>query len=820
MARDRVTAAERWLGPLLRDASLATRRLFRAPVFVAVTALTLTLGLGLFAVVYTVVEKILLEPMPYRDPGDLYYVWRDYGEALNRRRAPLPGTDVLELQKAGGVIEDAVALQAFLGGVFSWSANEDPIEISTIVTAPNLFEMLGVKPALGRLFAPDDAGPDAPFTMVLTHDLWNRLGADAQILGKEVRLNGRPHTVIGVLPRDFRFVRNDADGPPQRPDAYSNLRVRLTDPSPNQADYSTLIRVRPGTPPDAVAAAVDAVGRVVDARDFDGRGLKLYSVRLKTDLVAAARPAVLALAAAGVVLALMLAVNLASVLLARAAQREHEIAVSRALGANDAAVARGTLIEGGLLGLLGGALGGLVAVWGTRALVTFAPLDLPRRDAIVLDSETAATVIGIGLALGLLAALAPALFAARSSLPTVLASSGLRGGGGQRRLRRGMIVAQVALSLVLLNSGALVVRSFDRLLRTDPGFRPEGVFTVLVRTPPAFFPNDEVVAFQDKVTTALASVPGVTRVGAAGTLPLGARSSPAPTPIAIPDAPGNTGDPERDAVLTDIIAARAGYFEVMGMRLVAGRTFSDSPGEAREAVIDTAFARRFFPGANPVGTRLPFDGRTIVGIVEHARLYDVYRDGRPQLYLQNLPDSFQRAQYYVLATTRDPDALLPEVRAAVRSVDARVAVGEARTMEQIVADALRQQRTGATLISGFALGALLLAAMGIFGVIATSVTRRRHELAVRLAVGADRRNVRRLILREAVLLVGGGVLAGVPAVYAVGGAIRGALVGVSASDPLTLLGAATGLALITLGTAYVAARRVLSIDPATLLRKE
>jgi putative ABC transport system permease protein len=317
----------------------------------------------------------------------------------------------------------------------------------------------------------------------------------------------------------------------------------------------------------------------------------------------------------------MLTVNLASVLLARAAQREHEFAVSRALGADDVAVARGTVLEGVLLGLAGGALGALGAVWGTQALVALAPLDLPRRDAIGLDWQSAAAVIGVGVTLGLLAALAPALFATRSSLASLLANSGLRGGGGQQRLRRGMIVAQAALSLVLLNSGALVVRSFDRLLRTDPGFRSEGVFTVLIRTPPAFFPNSEVVAFQDRVTNALASVPGVTRVGAAAALPLGATSYAFPNLIAIPDAPGNTGDRERDAVLTDVIRARAGYFEVMGVRLVAGRTFVESPGEAREAVIDTTFANRFFPGANPLGAKIPGDDRTIVGVVDHARLY-------------------------------------------------------------------------------------------------------------------------------------------------------------------------------------------------------
>jgi putative ABC transport system permease protein len=233
---------------LLRDAALVVRRALRAPLFVAVAVATLAIGLGLFAVVYTVVEKVLLEPLPYRSPENLYFVWRDYGAITDRRRGALPGADIVELQEAGGVIEGVVALQAFLGGVFSWRESENPLEISVVVTGSGLFELLGVQPALGRVFAPDDAGPEAPFTMVLTHALWNRLGADPEILGKEVQLNGRPHTVIGVLPRDFHFVRHDADGPPQQPDAYSNLGVNLTDPSPNQADYSALLRARAPAP--------------------------------------------------------------------------------------------------------------------------------------------------------------------------------------------------------------------------------------------------------------------------------------------------------------------------------------------------------------------------------------------------------------------------------------------------------------------------------------------------------------------------------------------------------------------------------------------
>jgi putative ABC transport system permease protein len=659
--------------------------------------------------------------------------------------------------------------------------------------------------------------------MVLTHELWNRLGADPTIIGKEVRLNGRPHTVIGVLPQGFNFLRSDSDGLAQRADAYSNLRVNLTEASPNFADYSALIRARSGTPASAVAAAVGAVGRVIDARDFDGRGLGLYSVGLKSDLVQRVRPALRALAAAGIVLALMLMVNLASVLFARAAQREREFAIARALGAGDAAVARGTVVEGALFGLAGGAFGVLTATYATRALVALAPLDLPRRDTIALDLGVAAVVIGVGLLLGLCAAAGPALWAVRSSLSSLLASSAVRGGGAQGRLRRGMILAQVALSLVLLDSGALVARSFEQLLETDPGFRPHGVFTVRVRTPPAFVPDSEVVAFQDRVANALASVPGIKRVSGVAALPLTATVTYAATTLSIPGAAGNTGNAERDTVVTDVIGARPGYFEVMGMRLVAGRTFEQSAEPSvDEALVDTVFARRFFPGVNPVGMKIPSGGDpfTVVGVVRQARLYDLHQDGHPQVYFRISQRQFQRALFYVLATDRDPRTLLAEVRSAVHRVDSRVAVGDARTMQEIVDNALRQQRTGATLLGALALGALLLAAMGIFGVAAGSVTQRHHELAVRLAVGAQHGGVLRLVVREAAMLVGGGVIIGVPAVLAAGGLLRGALVGVSPFDPLTLLGTALGLALITLAAGYLAARRALTIDPAELLRKE
>jgi len=804
-----------------RDVELVSRRLRRAPVFAATTIGTLALGLSMFAVVYTATQRILIDPMPYKDPGDLYYVWRDYGPITDLTRGALGGTDIAELQKANGVIEDAVGLQRFLGGIFSLREGEDPREIAVTRTSPNLFDVLGVAPALGRSFAPDEVGPGREQVMVLTHGLWTQLGADPGIVGRDVRLQGRPFTVIGVLPPDFTFVRNESLGPPQRVDAYIPFAVHLAETNATNGAYAGFIRARRGASPDAVAAAVDAVGRTIDARDFNGRGLKLYPVGLKADVVSRIRPALMVLGAAALLLVFMLMVNLSSLLLARTAQREHEVAVSRALGANTIAIVRSTLAEGGLLGAAGGALGTLVAIWGTRALVAVAPLDLPRRDAIAIDWRIGAIVIAVGGLLGVLAAAVPATWSARTSLSSLLAGSAVRGGGGHGRLRRGMIVAQVALSLILLSSGALVVRSFDQVLRTDPGFRSEGVFTMRLRRPPEFFPKwTDALAFQDRVQNALAVIPGVTGASAASGVPL--TPTTMQTIIRIPGAPGNTGDAERDAVLTDIIGVGANYVEVMGMQVIAGRTFTESrPQGVKEAMIDAGLARRFFPDGKAVGAKIPFDEHslTIIGVVKQARLYDLHADGRPQM-LVRVEDFGPRALSFVVRTTREPRLLLPDVQAAVRRIDPRVPLADPRSMDEIVEQALSQQKTSAALISAFAIGALVLAAMGLYGVVSGSVTRRRHELAVRLALGADSGRVLRLVLKEGAVLVMLGLAIGAPGIYAAGGLIRGVLVGVSPSDPLTLSSVALGLLLIAMATCYVPARRTLRIDPAKLLRQE
>jgi putative ABC transport system permease protein len=829
---ERVRPAASWrrAGSWGRDVELVRRRLVRSPIFTATTIGTLTIGLGMFAVVYTAVQKVMIDPMPYKDPGNLYYVWRDYGPSRDLKRGSLAGTDIVELQKTGAVIEGAAGLAPFLGGVFSIGEGSEPMEIAVTWATPNVFELLGVSPALGRGFAPDEIGPSFPpgvigpgpgQVIVLTHQLWNRLGADPAIVGTDVRLQGRPFTVIGVLPPDFTFARSDAAALPQRVDAYIPFGADLARTNPQSDGYAGIIRVRHGASAGAVAAAVDAVGRTIDARDFNSRGLRLYPVGLKADVISRIRPALVALAAAGLVLLIMLMVNLASVLIARAAQREHEVAVSRALGANLMAIVRSTVLEGGLLGLAGGVLGSLVAIWSTSALVSLTPLDLPRREAIAIDWRIAATVIAVGSVLGVLAAAVPATWAARTSLSSLLAASAVRGGGAQGRLRRSLIVMQVALSLVLLCSGALVVRSFERLLRADPGFRSDGVFTVQVRTPPEFFPKiEDAIAFQDRLTEALAAIPGVTGASAGSALPLTATAGQ--TTITIPGAPGNGGDAERDKLLTDVIAARAHYVEVMGMRLVAGRTFTESrQNGVTEALIDTGIAARFFPNGNALGASIKFLNRslTIIGIVQQARLYDVHADGRPQMLIRAEDFGF-RPLFYVMRTTREPHSLLPDVRSALRRIDPRVSAGDPRALDDIVQASLSPQAIGGALISTFAIGAILLAAMGLFGVVSGSVTRRRHELAVRLALGAEHSQALLLILNEGARLVIIGLLIGAPGILIANRMIGGLLIGVSPSDPLTLTAAAVGLLLVAMATCYVPARRALRIEPARLLRQE
>ena len=814
-----------------RDFELARRRLMRSRMFAATTLATLTVGLGAFAVVYTAIDKIVLSPLPYRAPDNLYFVWRDQSASGGAARDWLAGPDVADLQNASDVIESAAGMRLGVPTLTDRPGGE-PQQVLLLQTSPNLFDLLGVRPALGRGFRADEAGPARPAVVVLSHALWTRLGAPPSIIGSQVWLSGAPATVIGVMGPEFRFVRHATIGPPQEPDAFVTFDFDLAgqDPrNPNLTTFAALVRVREDTPAKQVVATVDAVTRVVNARNAGFPPVQLHAVALHTDLIAPIRPVLVTLGLAALFLLSVLTVNLASLLLARAAEREREFAVSRALGANAANVLRAMVIEGAVLGLLGGGLGAMAGSWGARLLVTLAPLDLPRRHEIALDWRVAAVVMAVGFALGVLAASIPAMWVARSAAASSLLTGAVRGAGGSQRWRRGMVVAQVALTMVLLCAGGLVVRSFERLLAADPGFTPENVLTFRVAMDPRLFPTAvDAYTFQDRVESALTALPGVRAVGATAALPL-AVSGPQNSvwswqeKIRFPGAPGNSGDARRDTTLVDIIAARAGYADAMGMRVVAGAPFTRArPDGVQEALIDQQLAERFFPTGTPIGTNIPFiKGMSlrIVGVVRQTRLTNLHEDGRPQLFIR-AEDWVRQMPVWVVKTTGDPRSLIPDVRQVIRRIDPRIPVSAVQTMDDIVTDSLRRQRISAVMIGGFAVGALLLAAMGLFGMISGSVVRRHAELAIRLALGASHQRMLHLALAEGALLVAAGMLIAVPGIYAAGGLLRGLLVDVSPWDPVTLSAVAAGVLLVTVTACYVPARRVLRIDPASLLRHD
>jgi predicted permease len=799
---------------------LAVRRLVRAPLFVLTTVGTLAVGLGAFAVVYAVVDKVLIEPLPYERPDDLYFVWRDY-VPISLERGWVAGTDVAALSGAGGVIEGVVGL-ALSEATLSRSADNEPQEVAVMASSASLFDILGVRPTLGRAFAPDEAGPGRTPVAVLSYDIWRRrFGGDRSVVGSEIRLDGAPYRVIGVAGPDFRFVRHSSLGPPEGADVYTTLDYELAGTDPLAGTFAALIRARPGTTPSVVASAVGAVGAMLDERDFQGTGLRLRTVGLKPDLVSGVRPALVVLGIAGVFLLLVLLVNLGALLLARAGQREREFAVSRALGARPFEVVGATVVEGGLLGTLGGVAGVLLAVWGSRALVALAPADLPRRESIGVDAGTAVVVIGVGVVVGLLAAAVPALWAVRTGLSPLLRSAAVRGGGGHGRMQRGMVVAQVALSLMLLSTGGLVARSFERLLRADPGFDAAGVLTLRVPVSADRYPDDAAAtSLHGRVEDQLRALPGVKSVGASSALPLTASADQGQ--VQFPGAPGNTGSPDHDEPLVDAVPVRPGYLETMGIRVLAGSAFQGArPPGIGEAVIDRTLAAKFFPTGNPVGATMQLygDSLRVVGVVEHARQYDVYQDGYPQVYVRN-EDYAKSSLFFALRTDRAPLDLVRDARAAIHRVDPQLAVSEVRSMEQVVGESLRQQRLSAVLLGGFALAALLLAAMGLFGIVSGSVNRRRHEFAVRMALGADHARVLRLVLGDGARLVLLGLLVAVPGIYLAGQGIRGVLVGVSPLDPLTLGAVVAGLVVVTLTACYLPARRVLGIQPGRTLREE
>jgi predicted permease len=821
----------------VQDLRFALRGLRRAPGFAAIAIATLALGIGANGALFTVVNAVVMRPLPYADADRLVRVTSDF-TGLNGIDVGMSQPELAEYRDRSGLFEG-------IAGVWAINANlteiDQPERVEVLLASPSYFDVLGVRPQLGRLFGPQDDGPGITEVLVISDALWRRrFGGSREAIGRKLRVDNDWYTVIGVLPPGFRHpgrsVLTDVDV--WAPTGY------VGNPFPNPAQRSNyfitgaIARLRPGIGVEEARQRLHAMAQELRAaypNDYPARAAWTPRViPLANDLVGSVRAPLLILFGAVVLVLLIACANIANLLLARASSRHRELAVRRALGSSRARLVRLLLTESLLLSALGGAAGAIVMGWLLSLLLAIVPGTLPRVQEIHVDARVVAFTAAISLLTALVFGALPALHASRADVGDALKEGSRGASGGRGWLRSTLVVVEFALALVLLVGAALLIRSFVRVQQVELGFDPANVLTARLWLPQPNNPDEgryssratghqARLATYEEILRRAAALPGVTAAGAADALPLdGSRSAVVFT------AEGTEGDDRSRVPTVQYSSATPRYFDVMGIRLLRGRTFgSQDDGRAAPVVVVTgSIARLSWPGQDPVGKRLHLGGpqaknpwMTVVGVVDDMRTRRIEEEPRPTIY-RPLAQRSGLNLSIVLKTSADPKRLGPALAAQVRAVDPDLPTFGARTMQDVVATATASRRFSTQLLAAFAVLALVLAAVGIYGVMAFVVGQRTREIGIRIALGAHPGSVVRLVLRQALVLAACGVAAGAVTALLATRVLAGLLFEVRPSDPLTyaLIAALLG------GTAAVAAwrpaRRAASVDPITALRAE
>jgi putative ABC transport system permease protein len=795
----------------VKDFRYAARVLRKTPAFTFVAVLTLALGIGANTAIFTVVNGVLLRPLPYRDPSRLVMVWVD----LTARGGPATEWTGPANQADWTTRTSVFQSVATIRGWNATLAGGDlPEAFAGEQTTYSYFDTLGVQPELGRLFVKSDDVPNAPRVVVLSHRVWrDRFGSDPGVIGRAIDIGGESHEIIGVVPASFRPVQV-ADAALWRP-----LRWKLTNPPRDVAVAHTIARLAPGVTLDRARAELEVLARQLEREHpATDKGKGINPVPLHDQETGEVRVALLILLGAVGFVLLIACVNIANLLLARASSRVREIAVRRALGADRARILRQMLTESVLLAGAGGLLGIFLGIWGVSALKAIAPPGTPRLDDVALDPRVLLFVAAVTLGTGLLFGIVPALHASRDEMSPALKEGG-RGqlGYGGTRARRAFIVAELALALMLLVGGGLLLRTFVALQQTNLGFNPDHVLTGFVLPPAARYKTAaERTAFYDRLVERVSALPGVSIGALSSVIPEGGDSD---TDFFIEGRPRARSTDQ--SLITWYREVSASYFSAMEIPLRRGRLFAAGQSEPA-VVINETFARRFFPGADPIGQRVAFgDERwfTITGIVGDVKVRGPRDPGRAELYVPYWQQP-EAGTNVVLKTAVEPASLIEPLKRAVKGVDPSVAVSSPDTMDDILGDTNSAPRFYALMVAVFAGLALLLAAVGIYGVMAYSVAQRRAEIGVRLALGAAERQIFSLVLGDTLKLTGVGVLIGTAAALAVSRSMQSLLFGVGQADPVTYGLTALALVIVALAASYVPARRATRIDPLTALRTE
>jgi putative ABC transport system permease protein len=807
-----------------KDVQFAARMLWKNRGVTAVAVVALALGVGANTAVFSVVNAVLLKPLPYKDPGRLVRLSSD-SERIPQMSVSYP--DFLDWRAQSTVFERMAAMQP---ASYNLSGAGEAERLQGRNVSPEFFSVLGVEPALGRTFGEEENAPGGGRVAVISHGLWQRrFGGDRDILGRALTLNGEPYTVVGVTPQNFLYgVPTDVFVP------IGSVVDEMMMMRGNHPGIYVLARMKPGVTPEGALQELKTIAARLEAQyPASNAGNTAALQPLGEFFVSDVRPSLLVLLASVGLVLLIACANIANLLLARAASRGREIAIRTALGASRLRVMRQLLTESVLLALVGGGVGLLLAMWSVDLLRGMASGNLPATAVISLDSTVLLFTLGVSLLTGLVFGLAPAVQASRTDLNSSLKEGGRSqtGGAARQRVRSALVVSEVALSLLLLVGAGLLLKSFVRLREAPLGFEPQGVLTMQVsRAVGKGVTPERAAAYFDDLAMRVRALPGVKAVTYAAGMPqLGAPETtawvegrPLPPPDKVPQ--------------TVLFVTSPGYLDAMGIRLVRGRYFDgrDTQGSQRVAVIDEAFARALFPGEDPVGQRLRgFEEENIrpseiVGIVEHVNNYglNVPEPVQPQLYypFKQIPEKYLpdilSGVYVAARTGGEAAALAPAVRRESQAIDPSQPLYQVNTMEQVVADSIATQRLSTTLLGFFAAVALALAGVGIYGVMSYAVSQRRHEIGIRMALGAQPRDVLRMVVGQGMLLAGLGLALGLAGAFALTRVMASLLYGVSATDPLVFLSVPFALAAVALVANLVPARRAMRVDPMVALRYE
>jgi predicted permease len=813
------------MDPLFQDIRFGCRMLRKAPAFTMVAVVVLALGIGANTAIFSVVNAILLRPLPFRDPERLVQVWHvpPPTNFPGMTRFDVSPGNYLDWEKQNHVFE-SMAIYRYAN--YNLTGTGEPESVSAIGVSPAFFSVLKVQPILGRVFLPEENQSGRGHVAVLSQSFWQtHFAADPAIIGRTISLDSQSYTVVGVIPSKSVFpTASDPKAQPQLliPLAWTDAERAIR----GNHNYLVIARLNTGADVKQAGAEMNTIStRLEQEYPADDKGWGAAVVPLRDQWVGDVRPALMVLLAAVGFVLLIACANVANLVLVKTLARQKEIAIRTALGASSVRVARQILSETLLLALTGGAVGLLFARFGVKLIVAFLAQSLPRATDIAVDGWVLAFNLAVSVFTGVVAGLVPAVRASKANLNDSLKQGLGRtdADSGGNRTRGVLVVSEVALSLVLLVGAGLMIRSLSRLRNVDPGMDSHNVLTMSFALSPTKYEKPaQETAFYDQLLQRVRSVPGVVSAGAIDTLPLGDGGST--QPIAVEGHPMLAMSEQPEVAVRGV---EPGFFETMRIPLLQGRPLSSADVAERPAVIviSDSMAKRFWPGQNPIGKRLkmtffPDKSREVVGVIG-----DIKQDGLnvaepvATLYLP-LAQYLTRYMSLVVRTSSRPNTVISAISNAVHELDREQPLVDVITMDDIVASSLSHQRFNMLLLSTFSGLALLLAAIGIYSVLAYSVRRRMREIGVRMALGAQRGDILRMILGQGTKLAHIGTGIGIAAAFGLTRLIASQLFGVTAADPITFLSVAALIIQVALVACYIPARRATRVDPIVALRYE